>query len=129
LRFKHNVVDILILLNVWTLTLAEVTGRLKAAKEELEAPPPMVHNNIKLHLTEEALEEKCMETTRATPTSTPIEGRVEEEEGAVGIMTEDARTMATEIRTHNSMSRRPTKLDENLEVDVPINIDSITHIT
>jgi hypothetical protein len=59
----------------------------------------------------------------------PAEGRVEEEEGAVGIVTKDARTMATEIRTHNSMSRRPTKLDENLEVDVPINIDSITPIT
>jgi hypothetical protein len=44
--------------------------RLKAAEEELEAPPSMVHNNTKLHLTKEALEEKCVETTRVTLTST-----------------------------------------------------------
>jgi hypothetical protein len=46
------------LLDVSTLTLANVTRRLKAAEEELEASPPTVHHNGKLYLSEEAWEEK-----------------------------------------------------------------------
>jgi hypothetical protein len=38
--------------------LANVTGWLKAAEEELEVPPPTVHHNGKLYLSEEAWEEK-----------------------------------------------------------------------
>jgi hypothetical protein len=57
-RFKQIVVAIQTLLDVSTLTLAEATGRLKAAEEELEAPPPSVHHNGKLYLTEEAWEAK-----------------------------------------------------------------------
>ncbi|WVZ50369.1 LOW QUALITY PROTEIN: hypothetical protein U9M48_001627 [Paspalum notatum var. saurae] len=52
--FKQIVVAIQRLLDVSTLTLKEATGRLKAAEEELEAPPPSVHHNGKLYLTEEA---------------------------------------------------------------------------
>jgi hypothetical protein len=46
------------LLNISTLTLVNVTGRLKAAEEEPEAPPPMMQHNGKLYLLEEAWEEK-----------------------------------------------------------------------
>jgi hypothetical protein len=46
------------LLNVETLTLANVTGRLKAAEDELEAPPTSVNHAGKLYLLEEAWEEK-----------------------------------------------------------------------
>jgi hypothetical protein len=57
-RFKQIVVAIQTLLDVSTLTLAEATGRLKVAEEELEALPPSVHHNGKLYLTEEAWEAK-----------------------------------------------------------------------
>ncbi|WVZ61907.1 hypothetical protein U9M48_011715 [Paspalum notatum var. saurae] len=57
-RFKQIVVAIQTLLDVSTLTLEEATGLLKAAKEELEAPPPSVHHNGKMYLTEEAWEAK-----------------------------------------------------------------------
>ncbi|WVZ61107.1 hypothetical protein U9M48_011029 [Paspalum notatum var. saurae] len=57
-RFKQIVVAIKTLLDVSTLTLEDATGRLKAAEEELEAPPPSVHHNGKLYLTEEAWEAK-----------------------------------------------------------------------
>jgi hypothetical protein len=46
-RFKQIVVAIQTLLDVSTLTLAEVTGWLKAAEEELEAPLSSVHHNGK----------------------------------------------------------------------------------
>jgi hypothetical protein len=57
-RYKQIVIAIQTLLDVSTLTLVNVTGRLKAAEEELEAPPPTVHHNGKLYLSEEAWEEK-----------------------------------------------------------------------
>jgi hypothetical protein len=41
-RYRQIVVAIQILLDVDKLTLVNVTGRLKAAEYELEAPPPMV---------------------------------------------------------------------------------------
>jgi uncharacterized membrane protein YgcG len=67
-RFKQIVVAIQTLLDVSTLTLAEVTGRLKAAEEELEAPLSSVHHNSKLYLTEEAWEarRKQRETGRSS---------------------------------------------------------------
>jgi uncharacterized membrane protein YgcG len=67
-RFKQIVVAIQTLLDVSTLTLAEVTGRLKAAEEELEAPLSSVHHNSKLYLTEEAWEarRKQRETERSS---------------------------------------------------------------
>ena len=46
-------VSIQTLLDVSTLTLADVTGRLKAAEDELEAPPASLHNGGRLYLTEE----------------------------------------------------------------------------
>jgi hypothetical protein len=47
-----------LLLDVDTLTLVNVTGRLKAAAEEFEAPPSSVSHAGKLHLLEEAWEER-----------------------------------------------------------------------
>ncbi len=57
-KYKQIVVAIQTLLDVETLTLANVTGRLKAAEDELEAPPASVNHAGKLYLTEEAWEEK-----------------------------------------------------------------------
>jgi hypothetical protein len=48
------VVAINTLLNVKTLSLANVTGRLKVAKDDLEAPPTSVNHAGKLYLSEEA---------------------------------------------------------------------------
>jgi hypothetical protein len=44
------------LLNVSELSLENVTGRLRVAEDELEAPPPMINNAGKLYLSEEAWE-------------------------------------------------------------------------
>jgi hypothetical protein len=57
-KYKQIVVAIQTLLDVETLTLANVTGRLKAVEDELEAPPASVNHAGKLYLTEEACEEK-----------------------------------------------------------------------
>jgi hypothetical protein len=57
-KYKQIVVAIQTLLDVETLTLANVTGRLKAAEDELEAPPASVNHAGKLYLSEEAWEEK-----------------------------------------------------------------------
>jgi hypothetical protein len=46
------------LLNISTVTLANVMGRLKAAEQEMEDPPPMVNHDGKLYLMEEAWMEK-----------------------------------------------------------------------
>ena len=53
-KYKQIVLAIQTLLDVSTLTLADVTGRLKAAEDELEAPPPTVSHNGKLYLSQEA---------------------------------------------------------------------------
>ena len=52
-RFKQIVVSIQTLLDVLMLTLAYVTGQLKAAEDELEAPPTSLHHGGRLYLTEE----------------------------------------------------------------------------
>jgi hypothetical protein len=57
-KYKQIVVVIQTLLDVGTLTLANVTGRLKAAEDELEVPPASVNHAGKLYLSEEAWEEK-----------------------------------------------------------------------
>jgi hypothetical protein len=57
-KYRQIVLAIQTLLPVDTLTLADVTGRLKAAEEEFEAPPPTVNHAGKLYLSEEAWEEK-----------------------------------------------------------------------
>jgi hypothetical protein len=54
---------------VSTLTLEEATGRLKAAEEELEAPPPSVHHNGKLYLSEEAWEAKWKQHEAEKPSA------------------------------------------------------------
>ena len=41
------------LLDVSTLTLADVTGRLKVAEDELEVLPASLHHGGRLYLTEE----------------------------------------------------------------------------
>jgi hypothetical protein len=46
------------LLDVETLTLANVTGRLKATEDELEVPSASINHVGKLYLSEEAWEEK-----------------------------------------------------------------------
>jgi hypothetical protein len=57
-KYKQIVVVIQTLLNVGTLMLANVMGRLKAAEDKLEAPPASVNHADKLYLLEEAWEEK-----------------------------------------------------------------------
>jgi uncharacterized membrane protein YgcG len=57
-KYKQIVVVIQTLLDVDTLTLAIVTGRLKAAEDELEVPLASVNHAGKLYLSEEAWEEK-----------------------------------------------------------------------
>jgi hypothetical protein len=57
-RYRQIVVAINTLLDVKTLSLANVTGRLKAAEDDLEAPPASVNHVGKLYLSEEAWEEK-----------------------------------------------------------------------
>jgi hypothetical protein len=57
-RYRQIVLAIQTLLDVSNLTLANVMGRLKAAEQEMEDPPPTVNHNGKLYLTEEAWVEK-----------------------------------------------------------------------
>jgi hypothetical protein len=52
LRFKQIVISIRTLLDTSTLTVADVTGRLKAAEESFEPPPTLQHDG-KLYLTKE----------------------------------------------------------------------------
>jgi hypothetical protein len=52
-RYRQIVVAINTLLDVKTLSLANVTGRLKAAEEDLDAPPASVNHAGKLYLSEE----------------------------------------------------------------------------
>ena len=52
-RFRQIVVAITTLLDVSTLTVADLMGRLKAAKDAFEPPPPAMHHDGKLYLTEE----------------------------------------------------------------------------
>jgi hypothetical protein len=53
-RYRQIVVAIQSLLDVDTLTLANVTGCLKAVEEELEAPSSLVSHAGRLYLSEEA---------------------------------------------------------------------------
>jgi hypothetical protein len=53
-HYRQIVVAIQSLLDVNTLTLVNVTGHLKAAEKEFEAPPPSVNHAGKLYLSEEA---------------------------------------------------------------------------
>jgi hypothetical protein len=56
------------LLDVSTLTLVNMTGRLKAEEEELEVPPPTAQHNDKLYLSEEVWEEKwCLRDAEKNP--------------------------------------------------------------
>jgi hypothetical protein len=57
-KYKQIIVAIQTLLDVKTLTLANVLGWLKATEDELEAPPASVNHAGKLYLPEEAWEEK-----------------------------------------------------------------------
>jgi hypothetical protein len=57
-RYMQIVLLIQTLLDISTLTLANVMGRLKAAEQKMKGPPPMVNHNGKLYLTEEAWVEK-----------------------------------------------------------------------
>ncbi|CAA7409286.1 unnamed protein product [Spirodela intermedia] len=51
--FRQIVVAITMLLDVSTLTVVDLTGRLKAAEDAFEELPSAMHHNGKLHLTEE----------------------------------------------------------------------------
>jgi hypothetical protein len=53
-KYKQIVVAMQTLLDVGTLTLANVTGRLKAVEDKLEALPALVNHAGKLYLSEEA---------------------------------------------------------------------------
>ena len=52
-RFRKIVVAITTLLDVSTLTVADLTGRLKALEDAFEPPPSVMHHDGKLYLTEE----------------------------------------------------------------------------
>ncbi|CAA6674154.1 unnamed protein product [Spirodela intermedia] len=52
-RFRQIMVAITMLLDVSTLTVADLTGRLKAAEDAFEKPPSAMHHDGKLYLTEE----------------------------------------------------------------------------
>jgi hypothetical protein len=53
-RLKHVALSIFTLLDVWSLTIANLAGRLRAAKEAFEEPPPPpLLQDGKLYLTEE----------------------------------------------------------------------------
>ncbi|XP_078433074.1 uncharacterized protein LOC144704507 [Wolffia australiana] len=52
-RFRQIVVAITTLLDVSTLTVADLTGRLKAAEDAFEETPSSMHREGKLYLTEE----------------------------------------------------------------------------
>ena len=52
-RFKQIVVAITTLLDVLTLPVADLTGRLKAAEDAFQPPPSVMHHDGKLYLTEE----------------------------------------------------------------------------
>ena len=52
-RFRQIVVAITMLLDVSTLTVADLTGRLKAAEDAFEPPPSTIHHDDKLYLIEE----------------------------------------------------------------------------
>ncbi|XP_078438588.1 uncharacterized protein LOC144709056 [Wolffia australiana] len=52
-RFRQIVVAITTLLDVSTLTVADLTGRLKAAEDAFEETPSSMHHEGKLYLTEE----------------------------------------------------------------------------
>jgi hypothetical protein len=49
-KYKQIVLAIQTLFNVSMLTLPNVTGRLKAVEDEMEAPPPMMSHNGKMYL-------------------------------------------------------------------------------
>jgi hypothetical protein len=57
-RYRQIAVVINTLLDVKTLSLVNVTVRLKASEDDLEAPPASVNHAGKLYLSEEAWEEK-----------------------------------------------------------------------
>jgi hypothetical protein len=57
-KYKQIVVTIQMMLDVETLTLAKMTGQLKATEDELEAPLVSVNHVGKLYLSKEAWEEK-----------------------------------------------------------------------
>jgi hypothetical protein len=52
-RLKQIAHSISTLLDVWSLTIANQAGRLRAAEEAFEEPPPMLLQDGKLYLTEE----------------------------------------------------------------------------
>ncbi|CAA7391866.1 unnamed protein product [Spirodela intermedia] len=52
-RFRQIVVAITMLLDVSTLTVVDLTGRLKAAEDAFEEPPSAMQHDGKLYLTEE----------------------------------------------------------------------------
>ena len=52
-RLRQIVVAITMLLNMSTLTVADLMGRLKAAKDAFESPPSAMHHDGKLYLTKE----------------------------------------------------------------------------
>jgi hypothetical protein len=74
-RYRQIVVAIQSLLDVDTLTLANVIGRLKAAEEEFEAPPSSVSHAGKLYLLEEAWEERRKQRDGKKPTGGGPGGR------------------------------------------------------
>ncbi|XP_078429376.1 uncharacterized protein LOC144701442 [Wolffia australiana] len=52
-RFRQNVVAIMTLLDVSTLTIADLTGRLKAAEDAFQETPSAMHHEGMLYLTKE----------------------------------------------------------------------------
>jgi hypothetical protein len=74
-QYRQIVVAIQSLLDIDKLTLANVTGWLKVAKDELEAPPPTVSHAGKLYLSKEAWVEKWKARDSKKPSGDRSGGR------------------------------------------------------
>jgi hypothetical protein len=74
-QYRQIVVAIQSLLDIDKLTLANVTGWLKVAKDELKAPPPTVSHAGKLYLSKEAWVEKWKARDSKKPSGDGSGGR------------------------------------------------------
>jgi hypothetical protein len=97
-RYRQIVLLIQTLLDISTLTLVNVTGRLKAAEQEMEAPLPMMNHNGKIYLTEEALwrSGSCTTLTRSPMVDQVTEVADAKADGATEVA--DARTAENVVR-------------------------------
>jgi hypothetical protein len=98
------------LLDVDQLMLENLTGRLKAKEEELDAPPPSVNHAGKLYLSKEAWEEKWKARDRKKPTGSSLSGRGY---GRRGGHSSRGRRNGGSSDSNGSLSNGPAQLGKN----------------